>query len=311
MPAKRSRFKRRATGHIELTARDITIIRALEQYRFLTTDHLLALTDGTSRQGLTRRLRELYDACYVDRPKAQMLTMAYADKRPMVYALGNEGAALLSNRFQMRLPDVYWTEKNRRVSEKFVEHTLGIADFMVALEIACREQGNAKIITQEEILAQSPERTRRRRYPFRWQTRVHWDDQWEQIAIVPDAVFGLHYTHRPEGKNKAYFFVEIDRGTMPILRRDIRQSSFARKLHSYADTHDRKLHTKHFGIKNFRVLTVTTSRERIETMQVAYRAEVAARAPAALFLFAEKGREGGELFRWCKGDDDEVDLSAI
>ncbi|MEJ8563282.1 replication-relaxation family protein [Yoonia sp. GPGPB17] len=288
MTGKRSRFRRSKAATIQLTERDITILRALEQHRFLTTDHLLALTGGTSRQGLTRRLRELYDAKYIDRPRAQMMALAYADKRPMIYALGNEGAELLSNRFQMALPDVYWTEKNRRVKEKFVEHTLGISDFMVSLETACRDAGNIRIITKDDMLTASPEATRRKRHPVRWQTRIHWNNQWHDVAIVPDIIFGLHYTDRPEGKNKAYFMVEIDRGTMPITRRDIRQTSFARKLHSYADTFERKLHVEHFGIKNFRVLTVTTSKERVETMIGAYKSEIVTRAPQGLFLFRTK-----------------------
>ena len=309
MATKRSRFRRSASDTLALTDRDIDILKALEQHRFLTTDHLLALTGGNSRQGLSRRLRALYDAKYVDRPKAQMLAMSYAEKRPMVYALGNEGADLLSSRFQMRLPDIYWTEKNRRVKEKFVEHTLGIADFLVSLEIACRELGNIRVLSKDDILAAAPDRTRRKHHPFRWLTRVHWDNAWHEIAIVPDVVFGLHYTDRPEGKNRAYFMVEIDRGTMPVTRRDIRQTSFARKLHSYADSHERKLHTELFGIRNFRVLTVTTSRERIATMQAAFLAEVATRAPAGLFLFAEKGKEGEAVLNWETARSERVSLA--
>ena len=309
MKGKRSRFRRSKPASMQLTDRDVAILRALEQHRFLTTDHLLALTGGTSRQGITRRLRELFDTKYVDRPRAQMMALAYADKRPMVYALGNAGAELLANRFQTPLPDVYWTEKNRRVKEKFVEHTLGIANFMVDLEIACRSAGNVRIITKDDILTSAPETTRRKRHPFRWQTRIHWNDQWHDIAIVPDIIFGLHYTNRPEGKNKAYFVVEIDRGTMPITRRDIGQTSFARKLHSYADTFERKLHLEQFGIKNFRVLTVTTSQERVETMKAAYLSEVSVKAPAGLFLFAEKERDATAIFDWANAQGDPVTLS--
>ncbi len=300
MANKRSRFRRSKANSFELTKRDVDILLALEKYRFLTTDHLMALTSTTSKQGITRRLRELFDAKYVDRPRAQMHAMAYSEKRPMVYALGNVGADLLSNRFQMRLPDIYWTEKNRRVKEKFVEHTLGIADFMVAMENECRKAGNKRIISRDEILANAPEHTRRKRDPFRWQTRINWNNEWHDIAIVPDAVFGIEYIDKPEGKNKAYFFVEIDRGAMPILRRDIRQTSFSRKMHSYADTFERKLHSENFGIKNFRVLTVTTSQERIETMIGAFESEVADIAPVGMFLFHVK-TEHKTFFEWVNG----------
>ncbi|MEO1703701.1 MAG: replication-relaxation family protein [Pseudomonadota bacterium] len=299
---KRSRFKRAtATTEIELTERDTAILLALEKYRFLTTEHLMVLAETDSKQSLNRRLRRLFDAKYVDRPRAQMHAMAYGEKRPMVYALGNAGADLLSNRFQMRLPDIYWTEKNRRIKEKFIEHTLGIADFMVAMEQACKEAGNIQIITRDDILTNAPERTRRAKHPFRWQTRVSFNGERHEIAIVPDEVFGLHYLEKPEGKNRAYFFVEIDRGTMPITRRDIRQTSFARKLMSYADTYERKLHTERFGIKNFRALTLTTSQARINTMQHAWKIEVSDRAPAGMFLFAEKGSDGHSW--WSAGNE--------
>jgi len=171
---------------------------------------------------------------------------------------------------------------------------------MVAIEIECREAGNKRIISREEILAHAPEHTRRKRDPFRWQTRINWNNEWHEIAIVPDAVFGIEYTDKPDGKNKAYFFVEIDRGTMPILRRDIRQTSFARKMHSYADTYERKLHVEHFGIKNFRVLTVTTSEERIDTMIGAFESEVADVAPAGMFLFRSKTKQQTKII-WLNG----------
>lgn len=298
---KRSRFKRAKQANLQLTDRDVLILQSLHKYRFLTSVHLMQLTETASQQAMNRRLRELFDAKYIDRPKAQMFSLAYAEKRPMVYALGNEGAELLSNRFQLALPDIYWTEKNRRVKEKFVEHTLGISDFMVSMEMACKETGNIRLISKDEILAVSPDKTRRAKNPFRWQTRILWEGERHEISIVPDEVFGLHYLAKPDGKNKAYFFVEIDRGTMPITRRDVRQTSFTRKLLSYADSYERKLHSERFGIKNFRVLTLTTSTERIKTMQQAWESDIAHLALAGMFLFAEKGSPEG-FIDWVTAD---------
>lgn len=84
---------------------------------------------------------------------------------------------------------------------------------------------------------------------------------------------------------------------MPILRRDIRQSSFARKLHSYADTQARRLHTDAFGISNFRVLTVTTSPERVASMRNAVHNEIADSAPLAQFLFRVK-TDPASMLKW-------------
>ena len=61
---------------------------------------------------MNARLRLLYDHKYVDRPKAQYAIFAYADKRPLVYALGNQGASLLSTSYCIKMPDkTYLTEK--------------------------------------------------------------------------------------------------------------------------------------------------------------------------------------------------------
>lgn len=296
---KQSRLKRKKAEKIELTHRDEVILRALYKYRFLTTEHLQVLTETDSKWGMNKRLRLLYDHKYVDRPKAQKAIFSHADKRPVVHALGNEGARLLSDRFGIAMPPtVYWTEKNRRVREKHIEHTLGISDFMVGMEKVCAEAGNVRVIDKDEILAQSPAQTKQTKDPFRWKTQVRHKGQAHDISIVPDYVFGLEYLDRPEGRNKSFFFVEVDRATMPVVRRDVMQTSFLRKMQSYGDTWNRKLAERRFGMKTFRVLTLTTSSDRIETMIEAYRSELGERVPGGIFLFRPKYLGLDEFAGW-------------
>jgi len=95
---KTSRLKRKTAQPIKLTDRDAEILKALHKYRFLTTDHLQTLTQTQSRWGMNKRLRLLYDHKYIDRPKGQSAIFSHAEKRPVVYALGNNGAKLLSAR---------------------------------------------------------------------------------------------------------------------------------------------------------------------------------------------------------------------
>lgn len=59
--------------------------------------------------------------------------------------------------------------------------------------------------------------------------------------------------------------VEIDRGTMPIARSDIRQTSLERKMRAYLSAHATKQHERQFGWKAFRVLIVTTNDYRISS----------------------------------------------
>lgn len=296
---KQSRLKRKRPAPIELTDRDAEIFLALHKYRFLTTEHIQVLTQTESKWSMNKRLRLLYDHKYLDRPKAQRAIFSHAAKRPTVHALGNEGARLLSQRYNIPMPSsVYWTEKNRRVREKFIEHTLGISDFMVAMEDACRVAGNVRIIDPDQILVQSPTQTKHAKYPFRWKTQIRADSRLHDIAIVPDYVFGLEYLDKPDGKNKAFFFVEVDRGTMPIVRRDIQQTSFLRKMQSYSDTWRRKLALRRFGIKSFRVLTLTTSDDRIKTMTEAFRTEMTDSVPSGVFLFLEREKATQGQLTW-------------
>ena len=105
-------------------------------------------------------------------PRAQAAIFAYADKRPTVYALGNAGANLLSNRFNIPMPpSVYWTDKNRRVREKHIEHTLGISDFMVSVEMECMGSDHLEMIDPQIIINRSPVQTQNSKYPFRWKTK--------------------------------------------------------------------------------------------------------------------------------------------
>ncbi len=100
-------------------------------------------------------------------------------------------------------------------------------------------------------------------------------------------MFGLSFPGRPQ--ETKYFFLEADRGTMPVVRTDLRRTSFLRKFLSYAATYRDKLHRKRFGMGNFRVLTVTTSKARIDKIIAAYKEHVSD-VPPNLFLFADHGR---------------------
>jgi hypothetical protein len=235
---------------------------------------------------MNKRLRLLYDHKYIDRPKAQAAIFSHADKRPTVYALGNAGAKLLSEHYGVPMPpSVYWTEKNRRVRERHIEHTLGISDFMIEIETLCKAAPDLHLISQEDILAQSPPETRRAKYPFRWKTQVNHNGQRHEIMILPDYVFGLRNEHGRE----RFFFVEIDRGTMPVKRRDITQTSFARKVLSYADTFERGLALRRFGMTGFQVLTVTTTPARIQSIQDAIASLPDSSFSSNTFLFRSKG----------------------
>lgn len=103
------------------------------------------------------------------------------------------------------------------------------------------------------------------------------------IVVFPDYVFGLR-----QGKGRQRnFVVEIDRGTMPVLRSDIAQTSFAKKMRGYLEAYAAKQYQRQFGWDSFRVLTLTTDQRRLSSMVAAPQTiRVPQSIGPALFLFS-------------------------
>jgi hypothetical protein len=284
-PLRRPRFERAKVAGIKLTPRDLQILRAVHRHRLLRSTHLIALLDA-SPQTTLRRLQLLFHHGYLDRPAAQLDWYAKGSE-PLVYALGNRGAAVLAAE-GVRGSALRW-DKSRNASRQFLRHTLAVAEVMVAFEVACRDTEGVEFIPSEEILAGAPEATRRLRLPFRWQVEVSEAGKLHRLGVEPDRVFGLRFAGAPEHQSRAYFFLEADRGTMPVVRQGLAQTSFRRKLIAYRETWRQGLHRTHLGISNFRVLTVTASEERRQHLLVACRSLGSGRR---LFLFAEQAALG-------------------
>lgn len=283
---RKPRFKRVPVENIVLTERDIGILRHVFRHRFLRSSHIAALIGG-SRQMILRRLQLLYHHGYLDRPMEQLLSYHYEGSKPLAYGLGNKGADVLARDADIPRGKINWTAKNKAAGPIFLEHTLLIADVMVAIEAACQQHGRVRIIEPDEILAQAPEATRRKRNPLGWQVDLAGQGEHHRLGVIPDKFFGLHYLDRPEGRNRAYFCLEADRATMPVMRTNLRQTSFYRKLLAYYETWNRGLHTELYNIKNFRVLTVTSSADRVRNLIEANRAATLGKG-SKVFLFGDE-----------------------
>ncbi|HEX4960621.1 MAG TPA: replication-relaxation family protein [Thermoanaerobaculia bacterium] len=263
-----------------------------------------------SRQAMLRRLQLLFHHSYLDRPPMQ-LDWYVRGAEPMVYALGNRGAEVLeAERGEVRRGGIRWDTKNRNLSRVFLRHTLAVSEVMVAFEVACRGREGVRFIPPEEVLAGAPETTRRLRLPFRWQVEVRQGGKPYRLGVEPDKVFGLRFEGRPENRRHAFFFLEADRGTMPVARKGLAQTSFLRKLLSYRETWRQGLHRAHLGIPNFRVVTVTTNRERVEHLIKACRSLPG--GGSRLFLFADQEQAGrGDILTklWVNGTGEPAHLT--
>lgn len=283
------RFSRVSTINFRLQERDIEIIKHVYKHRFLNSGHVMALLPG-SNQVILKRLQLLYHGQYLDRPKEQIINYrAGAGSSPMIYGLGNKGADLLAQAFKIPRDKVDWTSKNRDVKTVFLDHTLLVAQFMVCLELACRQAKGIKIIEPEEIIAKAPAGTKKKDNPYILRVQaiktVAGEPRQLSFGLVPDKIFGLHFTLESEGQNRAYFFLEADRATMPIKRRGLARTSYFKKVVGYWAAWRNGIFLKTFNFKNARVLTITKTQDRINNMIKANKEVDERRKGSKMFLF--------------------------
>ncbi len=290
-----------------MTEGDIEIVRQLARHRFLRSTHIAALVNR-SVDRTNDRLERLYHAGYIDRPRAQLDYYWKSGSAPLIYALADRGVRLLVERDGASFTNLEWSRKNREAGRPFIEHQIEIADFQVALHRAAQDHCDTQLLSPDDILAAAPAATREARNPFLLRAKLSHQGWTREVGVVPDLVFGLKFA---DGSRRC-FMVEIDRGTMPITRSDINQTSFERKMRVYLAAHAAKQHQRQFGWKTFRVLTLTSDHHRITSMAECARSLRAPNGPGpALFLFGtfEDGAKTNPMDRtWQTGNGQPASL---
>jgi hypothetical protein len=267
---RKHRFERSpdALG-LQFTARDLEIFRHVAHHRFLNSRQIIALVGG-SAQHVLRRLQRLFHLGYFDRPRAQMRYFSEHGSRPLVYAITSKGARIIPTTTRALRPD------NRNVKQLYLEHTLLVADVVIAFARACTGNNTPRIVHEHELAAGKPTAT-----AFRWSVTVRHQDATKRVGVIPDRVFALESHTNGE---RLLFFVEADRATMPVARRSLTQSSMLRKLLAYEATWREGVHRHRFGSDRFRVLVVTSNAARAKHI-----ANTCAELPRGrgLFLFTD------------------------
>lgn len=270
------RFKRVSeVAAMQLEERDRQIVRLVYRHRFLRSNQISALLGG-SQQQLLRRLRLLYHHGYLERPRAQIQYYERGGSRSIAYGLGNKAEALLKLEQGFAVHQDSWIEKNHGIGRVYLEHALFVADVMVAFELACRKRGDIKLLYEEDLAIPL------KRQRFRWQVAI---EKGLKLGVIPDRVFALEFQEKSDKTERAYFFLEADRGTMPVKRHSLSQTSFYRKMLAYGATWSQFIHQKHFGFHRFRVLTVTTIPGRVKSLVDACSQ---LKRGHGLFLFADR-----------------------
>lgn len=102
-------------------------------------------------------------------------------------------------------------------------------------------RSDVRYISPEEIFERAPGPTRKRWHelkrtaaddPFRISSPVKWNGATARATIYADWMFGLELLDRNPAP-KVYFFVEADRGTMPVTTGSIDKPSIIKKLLVY------------------------------------------------------------------------------
>ena len=127
--------------------------------------------------------------------------------------------------------------KNKNREYQLAHHLL-VSHFHVVVEAACRNHPTIELLGWKEgkAIYRSVVDSKGKagtRYP-----------------VAPDGFFGLRDKSRPEGLQKLFFFFEADRATMS-------HATFQKKLTGYMKLWKLEQSEKLYGIKGFRVLTIT------------------------------------------------------
>ena len=277
-----------------LTERKLRLLANVARYGLISSDDLARL-DGGSAQNAKRELRTLWEHGYLLRPPAQLNAVALTGPQSMVYGLSNKGARLLREHGHHIHIAVDWSENSRRAGMGFIDHSVARSRFMSAVEVAARARSDISVMEASAIIQRAPERTQLAKHPLKW-TAVVPDDRGRDVpaSLISDDLFALLF----EDNTASYFLVEIDRGQMPVRRNGASaeeivegkprvRTSYRHKLATYYHGWRQRRHVEQFGIEQLRVLTVTTSAIRIETMLDAVR-DVTGGIGSDLFLFIDE-----------------------
>jgi hypothetical protein len=268
MATYRKRYKPSPEGKMRLTEDDLVILRQVYQHRFLTSQHVKTLLPGRPETPILRRLRKLTDHRYLSRPPQQQhLHYFVKGSLPLVYALGDKGAATLEQVDGISRQKIRWQEKNRAVGREHLEHTLRTTDTMLAFEMACKQNGLA-YVSGEDLLKTLPEKIQAEKNPFASRVIVFVEGQQLSLPVIPDGVFQFS---NAKG-NRILGLIETDRATMqvsvsrPITAKSFDRTSVFKKLVAYW----RALDTHHFqdryNAEGILIFFITTSQERIMTV---------------------------------------------
>lgn len=226
---RHQRYKRPDTlSPMRETDRDRQIVRLIFDYRLLSQRQLERLL-GKSRSTVQQSLIRLYHHQYLER---LFMPISRFGSSPTLYTLGKRGIELLRRAGVHNFVGI----PSKHSSSFFLAHTLAINEVRLAMTQAAHQcsWSIAEWRTENEIKSDYD------RVPVIMNLFKP-----QKLAVLPDGYFVIN----PSLEGQTSYFLEVDRGTMPLKR-------FTTKIAAYVAYYKHGGYTRRFKTKGFRVLTV-------------------------------------------------------
>lgn len=251
---------------MQITARDIRIVLAVYEMRFLTREQVQLLEFSPSTASYCkRRLSLLFHNGILDR-KFIPAPGSFGSTRA-IYCLTRKGADLIAHELAVSPSDLDWRPNLSERELYFLQHTLGINDFRIWATLYARQN--------DVVLEWTDERALRRR-----EMRDPVPDpkvKGQKLAVVPDGYF----TIRSDGTASA-FALELDRAT-------VEEKPFKTKVRAYGEWKRTGAYAKRFGTDSLRVLFVVAQNERDPYRVARIKRWCEVEGGRSLFWFADAG----------------------
>ena len=244
-------IRKRASRHkrlskpppMRLTERDAQVVKAVNDYRIIRQTQIQRLF-FSSKNTAQYRLWLLWQHRFLKRQFLPVL--GGVQTSPILYLLDIRGAELLERDFGYTKETLRYS-RTKRPSYRFLEHTLGLSEIRLSVELSCRDASFALEEWRDEKAVKSGYDTIRlgRKYG----------------AVLPDAYFVISV---PAGK--LHFFLEYDRGPESL-------TFFKKKISIYWTYFQSGMCKSRYGTNRIRVLTVTeggptrSGRQRLTNLQ--------------------------------------------
>ena len=253
---------------MQIQERDIEVLNALYSYRLLTTGQIATLFFPAKKRA-ERRLRQLFDAELVER----IFRPVIRGTAEVIYILDRDGVSLLAEEMGLDRGEINMARKRAKsLKPFFLDHFIEVNQFRLCVALAAPSHQCELLFWKYDHELQN-----RNEQGVLISDRVVDPENpgGEKIPVTPDGFFGLE---TPRGK--AYFFVEVDRGTMDNPR-------FLRKMRGYARYWLDGVYQEKWGYKMFRVLTSTTTRRVANLLHTT--SQLSEKQLLPIFHFTDRG----------------------